>query len=198
MLRSSKWNALYVFVSLLGFILSLWFEYKARSACYAFCLLDVSVRYRAMHRWACGAFRCLSGFVFVFWGSVLDTVRALSRKILACVFRFAFRKRDVLVVPQLVLGLPRYLYRTDFFGEAPLPRRNPFPVPHPHPSPRQSLTPPALSCLCTQGSPSGLPKLGDALADRDAGGGGAVHLRGGGHGLVRGRLRSRECRRGGA
>ncbi|CAM9504605.1 unnamed protein product [Ectocarpus sp. 12 AP-2014] len=50
MLSSSKWNVLYVLVSLVGFILSLRFEFKGRSACYAFCLLDVSVRYRAMHR----------------------------------------------------------------------------------------------------------------------------------------------------
>lgn len=50
MLRSSKWNLLYVIVSLTGFVLSLGGSFKERSACYAFCLLDVSVRYRAMHR----------------------------------------------------------------------------------------------------------------------------------------------------
>lgn len=50
MLRSSKWNLLYVAVSVAGFVLSLWGLFKERSACYAFCLLDVSVRYRAMHR----------------------------------------------------------------------------------------------------------------------------------------------------
>lgn len=52
MLRSSKWNLLYVAVSLTGFVLSLAGAFKGRSACYAFCLLDISVRYRAMHR--CG------------------------------------------------------------------------------------------------------------------------------------------------
>lgn len=50
MLRCSKWNVLYVFVSLVGLSLSLAGFFKGRSACYAFCLLDVSVRYRAMHR----------------------------------------------------------------------------------------------------------------------------------------------------
>ena len=51
MLRSSKWNLLYVIVSLTGFVLSLGGSFKERSACFAFCLLDVSVRYRAMHRY---------------------------------------------------------------------------------------------------------------------------------------------------
>ena len=50
MLRCSKWYVMYAFVSFLGLSLSLAGSYKARSACYAFCLLDVSVRYRAMHR----------------------------------------------------------------------------------------------------------------------------------------------------
>lgn len=50
MLHSSKWNVLYMFVSVLGLLLSLASDFKSRSACYAFCLLDVSVRYRAMHR----------------------------------------------------------------------------------------------------------------------------------------------------
>lgn len=55
MLRRSKWNLLYVVVSVLGLLLSLverQSDSKQRSACYAFCLLDVSIRYRAMHRLA--------------------------------------------------------------------------------------------------------------------------------------------------
>lgn len=50
MLRKSKWNLAYVMISLVGLLLSLMGMFKRRSACYAFCLLDISVRYRAMHR----------------------------------------------------------------------------------------------------------------------------------------------------
>lgn len=50
MARKSKWNLVYVVISLVGFGNSLSSAYERRSACYAFCLLDVSVRYRAMHR----------------------------------------------------------------------------------------------------------------------------------------------------
>ncbi|CAM9147821.1 unnamed protein product [Discosporangium mesarthrocarpum] len=50
MLRCSKFDLLYLLLSVMGMIFGLSGDFESRSACYAFCLLDVSVRYKAMHR----------------------------------------------------------------------------------------------------------------------------------------------------